>query len=136
MVIEQAKQELEKLETQYPNCFQSLKLDLKTFISQLEEEQEEKLSSQQRYSFPTTTASTHVSSTRKKRKKGNSDVKGTRDDDQAQSKLEISKMLHMKRFCCENGYGKRRDMRTDAAIERARVCLQKVQQLKTSFFQY
>lgn len=54
-----------------------------------------------------------------------------RDENGAQSK-----MWYMKRSCCENGYGKRRDMSTDAAIERARVCLEKVQQLKTSFFHY
>lgn len=77
-----------------------------------------------------------VSSTRKKRKNGKTDVKEMRDDDQAQSKLKISKMLCIKRSCCDVGYGKRGDMSTNAAIERARVCLQKVQQLKTSFFQY
>lgn len=64
-----------------------------------------------------------VSSTRKKKRK--------KDDDGAQSKM------YMKRSCCwENGYGKRADVSTVAAIERARVCLQKVQQFKSSFFQY
>ena len=56
MVIEQAKKELEKLEINHPNSFQSLKFELRTFISQLEEEEEEKLSSPQYYS---TAASTH-----------------------------------------------------------------------------
>ncbi|KAL8133821.1 hypothetical protein AgCh_009037 [Apium graveolens] len=141
MVIEQAKKELEKLETQYPNSFQSLKIELKTFISQLEDEQEDKLSSQQYYSFPTTTASTHVSSTIKKKRKKSSDgdVKEMSDDDDdgAQSK---SKMMYIKKRsrCCENGYEKRVDVSSDAdaAIERARVCLQKVQQLRVNFFQY
>ncbi|WOG97470.1 hypothetical protein DCAR_0416810 [Daucus carota subsp. sativus] len=133
MVIEQAKKELEKLEIQHPNSFQSLKFELRNFISQLEEEEEEKLSSPQYYS---TTASTHVSWTGKKRKKGSSDEEEMRDVDEAESKLEVCKMLCRKRSCCDEAYGKRRDMNTVAAIERARVCLQKVQQLKTSFFRY
>ncbi|KAL1820472.1 hypothetical protein ACET3Z_015341 [Daucus carota] len=132
MVIEQAKKELEKLEINHPNSFQSLKFELRTFISQLEEEEEEKLSSPQYYS---TAASTHVSWTGKKRKKGYSEDEEMRDE--AESKLEVCKTLYMKRSCCDDAYGKRRDMSTVAAIERARVCLQKVQQLKTtSFFQY
>ncbi|GLT28728.1 hypothetical protein SLA2020_036380 [Shorea laevis] len=60
-MIQQAKEELELLETHHPNRFQYLKLDLKAFILLLQ--------SQQSVSS-TVTVATQASSTGRKRKRG------------------------------------------------------------------
>ncbi|KAI3462257.1 hypothetical protein Pfo_018920, partial [Paulownia fortunei] len=70
-LIERAKEELEMLESQHPNKFQCLKLELRDFISDFES-QNLLLNSTSMSTCPS--AATQESSSRKKRKKGSSVV--------------------------------------------------------------
>ncbi|KAL8038171.1 hypothetical protein ABFX02_11G086900 [Erythranthe guttata] len=107
-LIEEAKEELEKLEFQYPNKFHSLKTELKSFISDLE-------SQYHNFVFikaPCTSSislfapDTQESSSRKKRKKVDRD----------------------------GSIIKRRRCNTEDVLERAQQCLNKIHHFKTSFY--
>lgn len=119
-MIEQAKEELLILETQHPSRFDHLKLELKSFISQLESQSfvEENML----HSLPTSAATTQASSTiRKKRKKG--DVN-----------FEAYRQKYFQLSGCDDAYMKRRDRNIEAVIEKAQVCLHKIKLFKTAFF--
>ncbi|KAJ4724254.1 hypothetical protein OWV82_003262 [Melia azedarach] len=114
-MIEQAKEELEMLETQHPHRFGYLKMELKSFIFLLESQYNNNNNNNNPISLPTySTAAATQASTSRKRKKGGSES-------------EICKMVR------RNGAfkHKRRD-RIDLVLEKAQSCLRKIQQLKSS----
>ncbi|KAI5669661.1 hypothetical protein M9H77_19514 [Catharanthus roseus] len=115
-MIEQAKEELQILETQQPKRFNYLKLELKSFISHLES-QKLFLSSCAAESSSVSIASdaaTQESSNSKKRKKVEGGIMETAAPKQKLQRVEL-------------------DNRTAAVVERARACLHKIQEFKTSF---
>ncbi|XP_052197513.1 uncharacterized protein LOC127804651 [Diospyros lotus] len=109
MALEQALEELQLLESQHPNRFHYLKLELKSFISFLQSQTIGSIAAP--VPPASSTASDRASSTGKKRKR------------------------------CSSGMGirmvqkvERADDGVEVAIERARACLRKIQQFKTSCF--
>ncbi|XP_068640734.1 uncharacterized protein [Aristolochia californica] len=123
-VLEQAREELEILEVQYPDRFDYLKLELKAFISQPgnpsqfspflvptgEEEEEEETVSR-----VSTFASTQESSNRKRRR---TVVRGSVAVNSKKSKNGPS-------VCYKDT--------VDIAIEKAEACLRKIREIKQSF---
>ncbi|KAI3409509.1 uncharacterized protein J3R85_019256, partial [Psidium guajava] len=111
-MIEQAKEELQALETQHPCRFGHLKVELKSFILLLESQHfllhhhRHHISSPLSSSFSVTT---QESTCRKRKKRG------------VQEKAGIRASPAPKRG------------RIDAVLDRAKSCLQKIQDLKTSF---
>ncbi|KAJ8549811.1 hypothetical protein K7X08_033518 [Anisodus acutangulus] len=109
--MEQAKQELEILETQYPNKFEYLKLELRSFISLLESH----------YSDPVPSSSyvaTQESSSNRKRKNGSF-------VSQEEPKKKLQKVVQDTVGCTKRS-------RIDVVMERAQACLRKIQRFKTS----
>ncbi|XP_073002135.1 uncharacterized protein [Typha latifolia] len=105
-----AREELQKLETQHPNRFDYLKLELKSLISA--PEWDSLFYSEEPTSLPpTSSAATQVSSNRKRKFDG-------RGDEQS------------KREWCLGGSKDRVEM----VIERAEACLKRIRQVKQSFF--
>ncbi|KAJ4724253.1 hypothetical protein OWV82_003261 [Melia azedarach] len=112
-MIEQAKEELEMLETQHPYRFGYLKMELKSFIFLLESQYNN--NNNNPISLPTysAAAATQASTSRKRKKDG--------------SESEICKMV------CRNGaFEHKRRNRIDLVLEKAQSCLRKIQQLKSS----
>ncbi|KAK6927741.1 hypothetical protein RJ641_006332 [Dillenia turbinata] len=113
MMIEKAEEELEILEAQHPNRFDYLKIELKSFISS---ESQKLLLINSSFSS-SSSVSTQASSSRKRKQEY--DSKGKR-------KLQKSTAGECNKL-------KRMD-RTDLVIEKAQACLQKIQDLKATFF--
>ncbi|MCD9559178.1 hypothetical protein HAX54_017001 [Datura stramonium] len=109
--MEQAKQELEILETQYPNKFEYLKLELRSFISFLESHYSDSLPS-------SSYVDTQESSSNKKRKNGSF-------ASQEEPKKKLQRVVQ-RTVCCS------KRSRIDVVMERAQACLQKIQGFKTS----
>ncbi|PHU26709.1 hypothetical protein BC332_05041 [Capsicum chinense] len=106
--MEQAKKELEILETEYPNKFEYLKLELRSFISFLESD-----------SLPSSSyVDTQESSSNRKRKTGSS---GSREE----PRKKLQRAVQDTAGCTKRS-------RIDVVMERAQACLQKIQQFKTS----
>ncbi|KAK9221019.1 hypothetical protein WN944_009443 [Citrus x changshan-huyou] len=110
-MLKQAKEELQMLETQYPNRFGHLKMELKSFILLLE-------SQQYSNNIPSCSTATTQASTNKKRKKGGSLTHEVIIE-------EISKCQKVE------GNFKGRN-RIDLVLEKAQSCLRKIQELKSS----
>ncbi|KAK4785037.1 hypothetical protein SAY86_001726 [Trapa natans] len=118
-MIDQAREELQNLEALHPRRFEPLKLQLKSFISLLES------SSHDRFYHthdsgslpPSSTATTQASTCRKRKRK--------RDGEMGDEGSEVSCGAAMRK--------KMRPDRVDAALERARLCLEKIRELKSSF---
>ncbi|XP_048140115.1 uncharacterized protein LOC125316249 [Rhodamnia argentea] len=109
-MIEQAKEELQALETQHPCRFADLKVELKSFILLLESQHfllhHHHISSPLSSSF---SVSTQESTCRKRKKRGVQEMVGIRAGPSP------------------------KQGRIDAVLDRAKSCLQKIQDLKTSF---
>ncbi|XP_044476282.1 uncharacterized protein LOC123203878 [Mangifera indica] len=111
-MIEQAKEELQILETFHPNRFDYLKLELKSFIFLLQSQHNNDLI----YHPSSSTATTQASTNNRKRKKV-----GLR------CRNEELKHKFQKVF----GEFKGRD-RIDLVLEKAQSCLRKIQEVKSS----
>ncbi|XP_058097877.1 uncharacterized protein LOC131242916 [Magnolia sinica] len=121
--VEQAREELQILESQHPNRFDYLKLELKTFISE-----SDKFSSSSRFlsenlhslgdDSHSTSASTQVSSNRRKRK----------DSKFQECGVDFQKSKPKIRRC-----GVVSEDRVDMVIQRAEACLQKIKETKENF---
>ncbi|PON74982.1 hypothetical protein PanWU01x14_046990 [Parasponia andersonii] len=120
---EEAKEELRKLEAQYPNRYEYLKLELKSFIFLLQSQ-----SHQTTTSIITSTALTQESTSKRKRKKGRTEYHSTgylgesTEEDQSHQQLDEKKEMTSKRSCD----------RAEVVLERARTCLRKIKHLKAS----
>ncbi|TMW88189.1 uncharacterized protein LOC107010819 [Solanum pennellii] len=109
--MEEAKKELEILETQHPNKFEYLKLELRSFISFLESHNSDTLPS-------SSYVDTQESSSNRKRKNGS-----------FASKEEPKKKLQR---VGQDTVGCNKRSRIDVVMERAQACLRKIQRFKTS----
>lgn len=120
-MLERAKEELEILEWQYPNKFNSLKMDLRTLISDFEYSQTLLPLPSNGSTSTCSFAASQESSTRRKRKKCPSarEEDGNANDEALRSKSDVC----IKRKC-----------KTDAVLERAHKCLNKIQRFKTSLY--
>ncbi|KAL8532234.1 hypothetical protein ACS0TY_008731 [Phlomoides rotata] len=116
ILIERAKEELEILEFYHPNKFESMKIELKAFISELESQDLVSKSSSSMLPCPSA-ATQESSSIRKTKRRG-----GVVEEVEA-SNAKDGSCVKRKRRC-----------RTDAVLERAQLCLHKIQHLKTTFF--
>ncbi|XP_028752743.1 uncharacterized protein LOC114712383 isoform X2 [Neltuma alba] len=113
---QQAKEELEMLESLYPNRFQYLKLELKSFISQHHHHTPEPSS------FLSSIADTQESSSLNQRKRKNKSTAGEDSeycDQQEECYGSVKKM-------------KKKKDRVDLVLERAEACLRKIRQFKAS----
>ncbi|KAI9100233.1 hypothetical protein K1719_024451 [Acacia pycnantha] len=112
---QQAKQELEMLESLYPDRFQYLKLDLKSFISH------DHLSAPSSFhsSKIDTQESTSLDQRKRKRKK-----KRTANED--------SECSDQHEECYWSVKKKKKKDRVDLVLERAEACLRKIRQFKAS----
>eukprot|EP00268_Persea_americana_P032974 TRINITY_DN3261_c0_g1_i2.p2 TRINITY_DN3261_c0_g1~~TRINITY_DN3261_c0_g1_i2.p2 ORF type:complete len:138 (-),score=31.74 TRINITY_DN3261_c0_g1_i2:1139-1552(-) len=124
-ILEQAKEELQILEAQHPERFDYLKLQLKSFISDLTCPN---FSSSSSHSLSqhlpssscaalSTSAATQVSSNRRKRK--GSEIRG----------MGVADSIPKRRIRTLDSS----DARVDIVIERAEACLRKIRQVKESF---
>ncbi|KAL5983052.1 hypothetical protein ACLOJK_017132 [Asimina triloba] len=115
-IIEQAREELQMLESQHPNRFDYLKLELKALVSHSScfSASSPSLPSHPDVSL-STSARTEVSSNRKKRK--------GRDFRQSGAKFQKSRLN-------AGGCGDGSKDRADIAIERAEECLRKIREMK------
>ncbi|KAK6797786.1 hypothetical protein RDI58_005488 [Solanum bulbocastanum] len=109
--MEEAKKELEILETQHPNKFEYLKLELRSFISFLESHYSDTLPSN-------SYVDTQESSSNRKRKNGSFGIK-----EEPKKKLQR---------VGQDTVGCSKRSRIDVVMERAQACLQKIQRFKTS----
>ncbi|XP_059624632.1 uncharacterized protein LOC132267489 [Cornus florida] len=123
MMLEQAKEELQILETQYPNQFGYLKQELKSFIFLLESQNLGANS----ISLSTSSSVITQESTAKKRRKISSELEG------GVMEVEIEGPKQKKpRGDCDVYMNEKRD-RVDLVIERAQACLHKIQRFKACF---
>ncbi|XP_038878738.1 uncharacterized protein LOC120070912 [Benincasa hispida] len=124
MIEEQANAELESLQLLYPNRFEYLKLELKSFIHLLQSQSEEPfpqphtvLTSKCSPSPSSLAPDSQESSSCRKRKKMEEGRNGLqREVGESESKIE------------------RRKDRVDVVLERAAVCLCKIRRFKTALF--
>ncbi|KAL0015173.1 hypothetical protein SO802_002242 [Lithocarpus litseifolius] len=136
MIEEQAKEELEILETQHPNRFEYLKLELKSFIFQIQSQSQlplpENYSSS---SFPTSSiATTQESTSNRKRKVGDClCVVMENGNESPKKKLQMgtTNIIGNMKGIVTNSKTEKRE-RVDDVLERAQACLQKIQHLKAS----
>ncbi|KAK4602339.1 hypothetical protein RGQ29_011400 [Quercus rubra] len=136
MIEEQAKEELEILETQHPNRFEYLKLELKSFIFHIQSQSQ--LPLPENYSpssFPTSSiATTQESTSNRKRKVGDCLCVLMEDGNESpKKKLQMGTtniMGNMKGITTNRKINNRE--RVDEVLERAQACLQKIQHLKAS----
>ncbi|KAJ7964367.1 hypothetical protein O6P43_014197 [Quillaja saponaria] len=129
MIEEQAKKELQLLETQHPNHFEYLKLELKSFIFLHQSQPENNFSSPLSiFSI----ADTQESTSMKQRKMSGCDCEFVLED-KVKMEGEIgktSKQEYQKVYL--NKKSKRRRDRAEVVLERAQACLKKIRHLKTS----
>uniref|UniRef100_A0A2N9IGU2 Uncharacterized protein n=1 Tax=Fagus sylvatica TaxID=28930 RepID=A0A2N9IGU2_FAGSY len=135
MMEEQAKEELEILETQHPNRFKYLKLELESFIFLLQSQTTQLLlpeNSTSTSTFPTSSTATTQESTSNKKRKVSDCVCVLMEDGKEASKQKFQMgtdiMGYMKGDIRKT---KKRD-RVDELLDRAQACLQKIQHLKAS----
>ncbi|TKY47314.1 hypothetical protein E2542_SST29374 [Spatholobus suberectus] len=136
---EQAKEELELLEAQYPNQHEYLKHELRSFIFQLQSKhQDSELLPEKNHCsthlafYDHTQESTSLEDQKKRSNYGlelaladRVVMEGKVD---GSSELETPKSVVMKHFSSRKN--KRKD-RVDLVLERAQVCLKKIKHLKT-----
>ncbi|KAJ0021141.1 hypothetical protein Pint_31110 [Pistacia integerrima] len=122
-MIEQAKEELQILETLHPNRFDYLKLELKSFIFFLESQHNNNDNNNENnnliYYPSSSTATTQASTNNRKRKKAGIGMGSCRNEEM---KNKFQRVL---------GEFKRRD-RIDLVLEKAQSCLRKIKELKSS----
>ncbi|RWR90413.1 hypothetical protein CKAN_01950600 [Cinnamomum micranthum f. kanehirae] len=122
-ILEQAKEELQMLEAQHPERFDYLKLQLKSFISDLTCPNFSSSSHSLSQHLPpscaalSTSAATQVSSNRRKRK--GSEIRG----------MGVADSIPKRRIRRSDSS----DARVDIVIERAEACLRKIRLVKESF---
>ncbi|XP_061340269.1 uncharacterized protein LOC133286816 [Gastrolobium bilobum] len=137
MMEEQAKEELKMLEAQYPNQYEYLKHELRSFIFQLQSKhQDSQLLPENNHCSTLIFHDTEESTTLEQRKRSNYGLEmalaervvmgGGKIDES--SELESSKTVVTKH--CSSRKNKRKD-RVDLVLERAQTCLKKIQHLKT-----
>ncbi|KAK9115541.1 hypothetical protein Sjap_014488 [Stephania japonica] len=118
-VVEQAREELEVLESMYPNRFEYLKLELKSFINNAEREVEElKHHHYKNSNSSAISISTQASCSRKRKCTGHGDVVVT----------ENRKCRKLNHNDVNGAKGK-----VETAMERAEACLRKIREVKRSF---
>ncbi|XP_031401340.1 uncharacterized protein LOC116211210 isoform X2 [Punica granatum] len=127
-MMEQAREELQKLESQHPKRFATLKMELKSFISLLESNSSGRLcyTDGSVSSLPPCSTATTQASTCRKRK-----VVGFREPNNKAAEME----MEMEEEDADTTFmnkKKRRDS-VETVLERARLCLRKIRELKTSF---
>ncbi|KAF7831194.1 uncharacterized protein G2W53_013527 [Senna tora] len=113
---EKAKQELEMLESQYPNHFDYLKLELKSFIFQLQCQQQHLPETSTSHSSIAITQESTSLNQRKKRKSTHIDEGSDSSEYSGKKKKKKS-----------------RRSRVDEVLERAQACLEKIRHFKKSF---
>ncbi|XP_057430347.1 uncharacterized protein LOC130723358 [Lotus japonicus] len=142
MMEEQAKEELEILEDQYPNQYEFLKQELRTFILELQnsKHQDSELLPQNNHCNTSlallldTEESTSLEQV-KKSNCGGTELALEADRDVMQGKVdESSELESLKAVVKEQNSSrkKKRKDRVDLVLERAQNCLKKLQHLKTS----
>ncbi|KAK9117857.1 hypothetical protein Scep_015950 [Stephania cephalantha] len=119
--VEQAREELEVLESMYPYRFEYLKLELKSFINSAEEEEDEqelKHHHNKNSNSSSISISTQASCNRKR--------KSSRDGEMvAVVNKKYRKLNHNN---VDGAKGK-----VETAMERAEACLRKIREVKRSF---
>ncbi|GAA0146926.1 hypothetical protein LIER_06754 [Lithospermum erythrorhizon] len=126
-MLQQANEELEILEAQYPNRFEYLKIELKSFISLIESQNKNDYNMGFYVNPTSSSTTTQASTTEKRRKNGCHDLqKVRRVDSNIEAKVEKYEKVE-----CEGQVTKKK--RIDAVMEKAQACLNKIQLFKTSF---
>ncbi|KAK7301987.1 hypothetical protein RJT34_12864 [Clitoria ternatea] len=139
MMEEQAKEELEMLEAQYPNQHEFLKQELRSFISQLQSNRQDSHLHPENNHCTTFLAlfDTEAESTNFKRMKKSgyglelalADTVVMEGKSDENSLLESPKAVVVKH--CSSRKNKRKD-RVDLVLKRAQTCLEKIRHFKAS----
>ncbi|KAI4307737.1 hypothetical protein L6164_030891 [Bauhinia variegata] len=142
LMEEQAKEELEMIEAQYPNHFQSLKLELKSFIFLLQtQKQETQLipennCSTSPSSMVDTQESTSLEQAQQRRKSNCSFEAALKDRVVMEGKIDEDSQLAspksdkvVKKY---SGRMRKRKDRVDVVLEMAQGCLKKIKLLKAT----
>ncbi|CAA7055810.1 unnamed protein product [Microthlaspi erraticum] len=134
-LVETAKEELEILQSQYPNRYAYLKSDLQSFISNLREDHAPPLASSS--SSPSSVILTQESSNCKKKQKHKKrkyvkENVGDQASSSSSSSSSSTKKIHKNNTEMAQRVVTKRKSRVEMVLERAHLCLQKIRDVKAS----